>query len=233
MAKRLREALAAFGKQWAAAFAFRGQGDAITQGAAARSLQRTPALEPIVLVGLGIAPLVAVATGLRWALALAAGLLAVQVLTFLVLIGLRRWIIRPLAPLFVVIVAAGWTTAFRMICHAYLPDLAIRDTLSCWLLPSLLPTVYLARLLFDGGAGENRNGGYRKWVLAIAGLAVVLCLLAGIRESLGAGTLWQIPVSAKPMLTWALTSSGGCVVAAVLLLAAAPLLGSRWAEWKE
>ncbi len=233
MAKRLMDALAAFGKQWAAAFAFRGQRDATAQGAAARSLQRTPALEPIVLVGLGIAPLVAVATGLRLALALAVGLLAVQVLTFLVLIGLRRWIIRPLAPLFVVVVAAGWTTAFRMICHAYLPDLAIRDTLSCWLLPSLLPTVYLARLLFDGGAGENKNGGYRKWMLAIAGLAVVLCLLAAIREVLGAGTLWQIPVGAKPVLTWALTSSGGCVVAALLLLAAAPLLGSRWAEWKE
>jgi len=234
--ERLMEALAAFGKQWAAGFAFlRGQGDAITdkQQDAARSLQRTLVLEPIVLVGLGIAPLIAVATGLRPALALAAGLLAVQAFTFLVLIGLRRFIIRPLAPLFVVVVAAGWTTAFRMICHAYLPDLPIRDTLSCWLLPSLLPTVVLARLLFDGAASENRNGGYRKWMLAIVGLAVVLCLLASIREILGAGTLWQIPVSAKPMLTWTLTTSGGCVVAALLLLAAAPLLGSPWAEWKE
>jgi electron transport complex protein RnfD len=235
VARRLMEALAAFGKQWAAGFSFlRGQNGAAAdqESEAARSPQRTPALEPIVLVGLGIAPLVAIATGLRPALALAVGLLAVQVLTFLVLIGLRRLIVRPLAPVFVVVVAAGWTAALRIVCHAYLPDLAIRDTLSCWLLPSLLPTVVLARLLFDD-AGESKSAGYRKWVLAIAGLAVVLCLLAAIREVLGAGTLWQIPVSAKPMLTWTLTSSGGCVVTALLLLAAAPLLGSRWADWKE
>ena len=236
MAKRLMETLAAFGKQWAAGFAFRRRqkgAAADEKGEAAPSLQRTAALEPIVLVGLGLAPLLAVATGLRPALAFAVGLLAVQVLTFLVLIGLRRFIARPLAPLFVVVVAAGWTAALRILCHAYLPDRAIRDTLSCWLLPSLLPTVVLARLLFDNRSGESKSASYRKWMLAIVGLAVVLCLLAGIREILGAGTLWQIPVSAKPMLTWALTTPGGCAVAALLLLAAAPVLGSRWAEWKE
>jgi Na+-translocating ferredoxin:NAD+ oxidoreductase subunit D len=231
-AKRLTEALAAFGKQWAAGLAFlRGSG-VVASNDAAHARQRLPVLQPIVLVGLGIAPLLAVATGLRPALALAVGLLAVQLLTFVILIGLRSFIARPLAPLFVVVVAAGWTAALRILCHAYLPDLQIRDTLSCWLLPSLLPTVVLARLLFDD-AGESKSGGYRKWLLAIVGLAVVLCALAAIRELLGAGTLWQIPVSAKPMLTWALTTSGGCALAAVLLLAAAPLLGSRWAEWKE
>jgi hypothetical protein len=62
---------------------------------------------------------------------------------------------------------------------------------------------------------------------------VVLCLLAAIREFLGAGTLWQVSFGAKPMLTWALTSSGGCVVAAFLLLTVAPLFGRQWAEWKE
>jgi Na+-translocating ferredoxin:NAD+ oxidoreductase RnfE subunit len=190
-------------------------------------------LDPVVMVGLGLAPLVAIATDLRAAFALTVGLLAVQALTFLVLIYLRPFVIRPLAPLFVVVVAAGWTTAFRMICHAYFPDLPIRDTLSCWLLPSLLPTVYLSRLLFDPSGGSNKIAGYRKWMLANVGLGVVLCLLAAIREFLGAGTLGQISVGAKPMLAWALTSSGGCVVAALLLFAAAPLFGSRWAEWKE
>jgi len=149
------------------------------------------------------------------------------------LICLRPFIVKPLAPALVVVVAAGWTAALRMVCHAYLPDLPIRDTLSCWLLPSLLPTVNLSWLLFDDSESSNKSGGYRKWMLANVGLGVVLCLLAAIREVLSTGTLAQITVSAKPMLTWAKTSSGGCVIAAFLLLAVAPLFGSRWTEGKE
>lgn len=237
LARRAMETLATLRRQWVAGLLFvRGPVGAIAdashdqQDKAVSSQRRTLALHPVVMVGLGLAPLVVVATGLRAAFALAAGLLAVQALTFLVLICLRPFIVRPLAPLFVVVVAAGWTTALRMVCHAYLPDLPIGDTLSCWLLPSLLPTVYLSHLLFDDSIAVNK---YRKWTLANVGLGVVLCLLAAIREFLGTGTLGQISLSAKTMLTWALTSSGGCVVAAFLLLAVAPLFGSRWTEGKE
>jgi Na+-translocating ferredoxin:NAD+ oxidoreductase RnfE subunit len=190
-------------------------------------------LEPVVIVGLGMAPLLAVATELRAAFAIAVGLLAVQALTFLLMIAVRRFITPQLAPLFVVAVAAGWTTALRMICHTYLPAIPVGDTLSCWLLPSLLPTVNLSWLLFDEARGSKRSDGYREWMLANAGLAGVLCLLAAIREFLGSGTLWQIAMAAKPMSSWVLTSAGGCVIAAFLLLALAPLLGSPWAEWKE
>jgi Na+-translocating ferredoxin:NAD+ oxidoreductase subunit D len=232
-ARRLMETLTALRKQWVAGLLFLRLPADTTQGQQDKSSLRSLALNPLVMIGLGLAPLVAVATGVHAAFALAVGLLAVQILTFLVLICLRPFIVKPLAPLFVVVVAAGWTAALRMVCHAYLPDLPIRDTLSCWLLPALLPTVNLSWLLFDNSGSSSESGGYRKWIFANVGLGIALCLLAAIREVLGTGTLAQISVSAKPVLTWALTSSGGCVVAALLLLAAAPLFDSRSTEGKE
>jgi electron transport complex protein RnfD len=231
--QRVKEALTALGGLWVAGFTFARAPQANTQSAATNEAikQRPLVLQPVVMIGLGLAPLLAVATDLRAAVALAMGLLIVQVLTLVVLLIVRPWIARPLAPLFVVIAAAAWTLALRMLAHAYFPDLAIRDTLSCWLLPALLPTVNLAWLLFDDEA--KKYAGYRVWMLSNVGLGVVLCLLAAIRELLGAGSLWKIAVASKPLLSWALTTSGGCAIAALLLLVLALLFGGRWAEGKE
>jgi electron transport complex protein RnfD len=233
LTRRAKEMLVTLCGLWVAGFTFLRMPKNDSSNDAASARRRPLVLEPVVMVGLGIAPLLAIATSLRAAFALAVGLLAVQALTFLVLISLRPFIHRSMAPLFVVVVAAGWTTTLRMLCQAYFPDLAIRDTLSCWLLPSLLPTVNLSWLLFHDSGQASKSAGYRKWALANGMLGVVLCMLAAIREMLGAGTLAQVSISAKPVLSWALTSSGGCVFAAFLLLAIAPLFGDRRAEGKE
>ena len=161
-----------------------------------------------VLACLGLCPPVAAAIGLREALLMGTGILSVYVLTFAVARSLRHFLLPSFSPFFIVAAAGGFTAAWALACRALFPELFSSISFYAYLMPIALPVIYSAMFPRRGGRPAN------SFLLIVAAMTLILCLVGAFREIIGSGALFGAVV-ARPTVPWVKTVPGGLATLAL------------------
>jgi electron transport complex protein RnfE len=178
---------------------------------------RTPlTLEPALIIGLGIVPALGAAKDLAEALLLASGIIIVQLCTLAAMLPLRRLIMPGHVMFFVTVIAGGFTTLWSMVAYALLPDYFRPLSYYAYCIPAMLPVILVARSIAPASGRREPIG--RIMVTGLMACAA-LCLIAALREIIGAGTLLgrPFPFLEGPLFAWAATTSGGLTLAALVM----------------
>jgi electron transport complex protein RnfE len=178
---------------------------------------RTPlVIEPALVIGLGIVPALGAARDLTEALLLASGIITVQICTLALMLPLRRLIVPGHIMFFVTVIAGGFTALWSMIAYALLPEYFRLLSYYAYCIPVALPVLLVARTIAPA-PGPREPAGH----VMVTGLLAcsALCLIAALREIIGAGTLLGRPFLflEGPLFAWAATTSGGLTLAALVM----------------
>ena len=180
---------------------------------------RTPlAIEPAVVIGLGIVPALAAASGLAHALLLASGIITVQCGTFTLMKILRRLILPGYVLFFVTVIAGGFAALWKMIAFALFPDLTRLLSFYVYFIPVMLPVLLVARSIAPA-SGRRESFGSAIIIGLIA--CAALCLIATMRETIGLGTICGRTLFKEPLVPWAGTTTGALAFAALIMAAGA------------
>lgn len=149
---------------------------------------------PVLVQLIGMCPTLATSTSIENGLGM--GLAATAVLTCSnVMVSLLRKIIpQKIRIASYVVIISGFVTAIEMLMKAFLPDLA--DSLGLFIPLIVVNCIILAR----AEAYASKNGPLESAVDGIAmglGFTFALVILAAVRELLGNGTIYGIPVFGK------------------------------------
>ncbi len=172
---------------------------------------------PLFVLVLGTCPALAITTSVNNGLGMGAAFTAVLLASNIVISALRKVIPDSIRiPSYIVIVAA-FVTMIDLIMHAYTP--ALYKALGIYIPLIVVNCIILGR----AEAFANKNGVGASIMDALGmgvGYTLALVVMSGIREILGAGTFFGIPVlgaSASPALIMILPPGGfiafGCILA--------------------
>ena len=171
------------------------------------------AIEPSLIIGLGIVPALAAAKGVAQALLLSSGIMLVQISTIALLFCLRRAILPRYALFFTVVLAGGCTALWSMVVDAIVPDLFLSLSFYPYLLPAMLPLPLAARAVLPF---RGRREPVFRAIIAGFLTCVMLCMVALLRETIGSGTLCGHPIFNRPPFVWAASTSGALTLAALI-----------------
>jgi Na+-translocating ferredoxin:NAD+ oxidoreductase RnfE subunit len=181
---------------------------------ASRITTRIPlAIEPSLIIGLGIIPALPAAKGVAQALLLSSGIMLVQIGTIALLFLLHRAILPRYTLFFTVVFAGGCTALWSMVADAIVPDLFLSLSFYPYLLPAMLPILLSARV-FEPFPGR-REPIFRAIITGLSACAM-LCVVALLRETIGSGTLCGYPIRYSPPFAWAASTCGALTIAALI-----------------
>lgn len=173
---------------------------------------------PTLVQLIGMCPTLATTTSLQNAIGMGLAAAAVLVCSNVVISLLRRIIPSKVRIACYIVIIAGFVTVVDLMLQAYLPDLSA--SLGMYIPLIVVNCIILAR----AEAYASKNGVYRSFIDGVAmglGFTFALCILASVREIIGAGTIYGIPLfgeSYQPVSMIVQTAGGfltlGCVIAA-------------------
>lgn len=173
---------------------------------------------PTLVQLIGMCPTLATTTSLQNAIGMGLAAAAVLVCSNVVISLLRRIIPSKVRIACYIVIIAGFVTVVDLMLQAYLPDLSA--SLGMYIPLIVVNCIILAR----AEAYASKNGVYRSFIDGVAmglGFTFSLCILASVREIIGAGTIYGIPLfgeSYQPVSMIVQTAGGfltlGCVIAA-------------------
>ena len=146
---------------------------------------------PVLVQLIGMCPTLATSTSLENGLGMGLAATAVLMCSNVMVSILRKIIPQKIRIASYVVIISGFVTAIEMLMKAYLPDLA--DSLGLFIPLIVVNCIILAR----AEAFASKNGPVASAVDGLAmglGFTFALALLASVREILGNGTIYGIPV---------------------------------------
>lgn len=146
---------------------------------------------PVLVQLIGMCPTLATSTSLENGLGMGLAATAVLICSNVMVSILRKIIPQKIRIASYVVIISGFVTAIEMLMKAYLPDLA--DSLGLFIPLIVVNCIILAR----AEAFASKNGPVESAVDGLAmglGFTFALALLASVREILGNGTIYGIPV---------------------------------------
>ena len=146
---------------------------------------------PVLVQLIGMCPTLATSTSLENGLGMGLAATAVLICSNVMVSLLRKIIPQKIRIASYVVIISGFVTAIEMLMKAYLPDLA--DSLGLFIPLIVVNCIILAR----AEAYASKNGPVESAVDGLAmglGFTFALALLASVREILGNGTIYGIPV---------------------------------------
>ena len=146
---------------------------------------------PVLVQLIGMCPTLATSTSLENGLGMGLAATAVLICSNVMVSILRKIIPQKIRIASYVVIISGFVTAIEMLMKAYLPDLA--DSLGLFIPLIVVNCIILAR----AEAYASKNGPVESAVDGLAmglGFTFALALLASVREILGNGTIYGIPV---------------------------------------
>ncbi len=177
---------------------------------------------PVLRLCLGTCPTLAITTSLKNGLGMGAAATVVLLCSNVVISLLRRVIPDKVRIPAYITVIAGFVTLVQMVVQAYLP--AVYDALGIYLPLIVVNCIILGRA--EAFASKNPV------LLSAAdglgmglGFTLTLAVMGAVRELLGAGTIFGLPVLHTPMLIFIMAPGGFFVFG--LLIAAANALAAR------
>lgn len=179
---------------------------------------------PTFIQTLGMCPTLAVTTSVQNGLGMGLSATVVLVASNVVISLLRRFIPDKIRIASYVVIIAGFVTMIEMLLKAYLPDLAVQ--LGIFIPLIVVNCIILARA--EAFASKNPVG-----LSALDGLGMglgftcALVLISSVREILGAGTFWGMPVLPEGTSMTMFILPPGAFIVLGLLIAAVSLIGSR------
>ena len=173
---------------------------------------------PVFVLVLGTCPTLAMTTSVTSAVGMGLAATAVLICSNAVISLFRKFIPETVRiPCYIVIIAA-FVTVVEMIIHAYLPDLY--ESLGVYLALITVNCIILGRAEMFARKNNVIDSALDGLGMGI-GFTAVLTLMGAIRELLGAGTLFTLPITAEvidPMVIFLLPPGGffvfGMLVAA-------------------
>ncbi len=173
---------------------------------------------PTLVQLIGMCPTLATTTSLQNAIGMGLAAAAVLVCSNVVISLLRKIIPSKVRIACYIVIIAGFVTVVDLLLQAYLPDLSA--SLGMYIPLIVVNCIILAR----AEAYASKNGVYRSFIDGVAmglGFTFALCILASVREIIGSGTIYGIPLfgeSYQPVSMIVQTAGGfltlGCVIAA-------------------
>lgn len=146
---------------------------------------------PVLVQLIGMCPTLATSTSLENGLGMGLAATAVLICSNVMVSLLRKIIPQKIRIASYVVIISGFVTAIEMLMKAYLPDLA--DSLGLFIPLIVVNCIILAR----AEAYASKNGPVESAVDGLAmglGFTFALAILAAVREILGNGTIYGIPV---------------------------------------
>ena len=146
---------------------------------------------PVLVQLIGMCPTLATSTSLENGLGMGLAATAVLICSNVMVSLLRKIIPQKIRIASYVVIISGFVTAIEMLMKAYLPDLA--DSLGLFIPLIVVNCIILAR----AEAFASKNGPIESAVDGLSmglGFTFALALLASVREILGNGTIYGIPV---------------------------------------
>ena len=146
---------------------------------------------PVLVQLIGMCPTLATSTSLENGLGMGLAATAVLICSNVMVSILRKIIPQKIRIASYVVIISGFVTAIEMLMKAYLPDLA--DSLGLFIPLIVVNCIILAR----AEAYASKNGPVESAVDGLSmglGFTFALALLASVREILGNGTIYGIPV---------------------------------------
>ena len=146
---------------------------------------------PVLVQLIGMCPTLATSTSLENGLGMGLTATAVLICSNVMVSILRKIIPQKIRIASYVVIISGFVTAIEMLMKAYLPDLA--DSLGLFIPLIVVNCIILAR----AEAFASKNGPVESAVDGLAmglGFTFALAILAAVREILGNGTIYGIPV---------------------------------------
>ncbi|MBR4879962.1 MAG: electron transport complex subunit E [Clostridia bacterium] len=146
---------------------------------------------PVLVQLIGMCPTLATSTSLENGLGMGLAATAVLICSNVMVSLLRKIIPQKIRIASYVVIISGFVTAIEMLMKAYLPDLA--DSLGLFIPLIVVNCIILAR----AEAFASKNGPVASAVDGLAmglGFTFALAILASVREILGNGTIYGIPV---------------------------------------
>ena len=146
---------------------------------------------PVLVQLIGMCPTLATSTSLENGLGMGLTATAVLICSNVMVSILRKIIPQKIRIASYVVIISGFVTAIEMLMKAYLPDLA--DSLGLFIPLIVVNCIILAR----AEAYASKNGPVESAVDGLAmglGFTFALAILAAVREILGNGTIYGIPV---------------------------------------
>ena len=146
---------------------------------------------PVLVQLIGMCPTLATSTSLSNAIGMGLAAAFVLICSNVVISLLRKLIPSKVRIACYIVVIAGFVTVLDLLMQAYLPDLSV--SLGMYIPLIVVNCIILAR----AEAFASKNGVFRSMIDGLAmglGFTFALCLLASIREIIGAGTIYGIPL---------------------------------------
>ena len=144
---------------------------------------------PVLILILGTCPTLGMTTTVNSAFSMGIAATIVLICSNVVISLLRKLIPSKVRIACYIVVIAGFVTVLDLLMQAYLPDLSV--SLGMYIPLIVVNCIILAR----AEAFASKNGVFRSMIDGLAmglGFTFALCLLASIREIIGAGTIYGI-----------------------------------------
>ena len=173
---------------------------------------------PVLVQLIGMCPTLATSTSLSNAIGMGLAAAFVLICSNVVISLLRKLIPSKVRIACYIVVIAGFVTVLDLLMQAYLPDLSV--SLGMYIPLIVVNCIILAR----AEAVASKNGVFRSMIDGLAmglGFTFALCLLASIREIIGAGTIYGIPLfgaNYQPV-TMIVQAPGGFLCLGILIAA--------------
>ncbi|MEA5040365.1 MAG: electron transport complex subunit E [Clostridiaceae bacterium] len=173
---------------------------------------------PVLVQLIGMCPTLATSTSLKNGIGMGLAATAVLICSNIAISALRKIIPNKIRIACFIVVIAGFVTVVDLLLQAYLPDLS--NSLGVFIPLIVVNCIILAR----AEAYASKNGVLPSAIDGLTmglGFTFALCLLSTIREILGAGTIYGLPVFGdhfQPAMMLAMPAGGfltlGCLIAA-------------------
>jgi electron transport complex, RnfABCDGE type, E subunit len=173
---------------------------------------------PVLVQLIGMCPTMATSTSLKNGIGMGLAATAVLICSNLAISALRKIIPNKVRIACYVVVIAGFVTVVDLLLQAFLPDLS--NSLGVFIPLIVVNCIILAR----AEAYASKNGVLPSAIDGLTmglGFTFALCILSTIREILGAGSIYGIPLFGdhfKPAMMLAMPAGGfltlGCLIAA-------------------
>ncbi|MBQ2865460.1 MAG: electron transport complex subunit E [Clostridia bacterium] len=173
---------------------------------------------PVLVQLIGMCPTLATSTSLSNAIGMGLAAAFVLICSNIVISLLRKLIPSKVRIACYIVVIAGFVTVLDLLMQAYLPDLSV--SLGMYIPLIVVNCIILAR----AEAFASKNGVFRSMIDGLAmglGFTFALCLLASMREIIGAGTIYGIPLfgaNYQPV-TMIVQAPGGFLCLGILIAA--------------
>lgn len=167
---------------------------------------------------LGMCPTLAVTTSLKNGIGMGLSAAAVLIASNIIISLLRKAIPQKVRIAAYIVIIAAFVTIIQMTLEAFLPELS--SSLGIFIPLIVVNCIILAR----AEAFASKNGVLHSAIDGLGmglGFTAALCIISSVREFLGAGTIYDIPIygeSIKPIAI-ATLAPGGFIVLGLLIAA--------------